>query len=369
MPRRTWALLLLSTLLGMIALLSPRAASAQHSAGSLRIGFVGDTHGYGSVEGPLASSADLLAAARPLLEKSDLFVFNHEGTLIAPQDEAGNCRAYTNQSTFATPPEFAQRLEPGVPAVAALGNNHAMDCGPVGLKRTLAEFAAAGIATVGAGQNLEQACRPLELMVKGTRVVFVSYLYQDAASLAQDSPATATTAGVATYDGCDPEATIAAMPADDLVIALIHAHWGSSWRYGVSGQQLAAVHELLGWGADLVVASGPHFLQGVLAEPEGMALLGLGDFMFDRGSVAFEPALYSFFALVEFERARPARALVYPFELDGDGLPSKPPVRYANLYLGVTRNLSHDLGTTFVGLDGIGLLLPYGATTEGVGRR
>jgi hypothetical protein len=59
----------------------------------------------------------------------------------------------------------------GVDAVC-LANNHAMDQGSVGLEATLTACDAAGLRCVGAGMNLEQACRPLDVQL-GNRCVDV----------------------------------------------------------------------------------------------------------------------------------------------------------------------------------------------------
>lgn len=54
--------------------------------------------------------------------------------------------------------------------VLNLANNHVMDHGPAGLKNTLEVCASAGIATVGAGENLEAARRILIKEIGGIRI-------------------------------------------------------------------------------------------------------------------------------------------------------------------------------------------------------
>lgn len=354
MRRAVW----LGALVLVLAVLRSDAAGAIGSPGNLRIAFAGDTHGFGIVDNPALANADLLGGARNVLGKADLFIFNHEGTLIATEQRSGNCRSFDNQSTFATPPDFATRLDPGMPAVASLANNHAMDCGEAGLDQTLLAFAGAGIPTVGAGHDLTDACRPLELTIKGTGIAIFSYLYEDPALLPEGIAATETEAGVATLGGCDVEASIKSLAPSDLVIVMLHSHWGSSWRYGLAAEHIAAVQDLMSWGADLVVSSGPHYPQGVLVQQRNMAFMGMGDFMFNPGYTLTRDGRKSFLGLAEIERARVARVWLYPFYVSDDGLPvpATPPI--ANGMLDVVSMLSDALQTTLTRLSGMTLVRP-----------
>ena len=300
-----------------------RAEGGGLPSGSIRIAFAGDTHGYRVVDNPSLADEDLLGGVRPVLGKADLFVFNHEGTLIDGADVKANCQTFSNQSTFAVDPVFAERLDAGVPMVASLANNHAMDCGTAGLKRTLAAFGEAGIAHAGAGMDRTEACAPLALEANGIDVAFVSYLEQDPGTIIPDLAATDARPGVATIAECDAAAAIAALDTFDVVIVLLHAHWGSSWVYGGAPEHVAAVEDLLAWGADLVVSSGPHMPQGALTDgPEGsLAFMGVGNFMFRQDAPLPFAARQSMLALVEIERSAVERAWLYPIAVGADGLP------------------------------------------------
>jgi poly-gamma-glutamate capsule biosynthesis protein CapA/YwtB (metallophosphatase superfamily) len=357
--RRAFALGVIALLL---ATLQPASSNATGSSGNLRVAFVGDTHGFGIVEDPALDGVDLLGGARNVLSKADLFVFNHEGTLIEPEDEFENCREFDNQSTFATPPDFANRLAPGLPTVAALGNNHAMDCGPAGLQLTLLAFADAGIPTTGAGNNLQDACSPVVLNdIKATPIAVFSYLDEDPDALPDGVAATDSDPGVATLDGCDFHAAIKAYAGTHLVFVSLHSHWGSSWRYGVSSEHVSAAQDLFDAGADIVASSGPHYPQGVLVEGRQLAFMGLGDFMFNPGYTITHDGELSFMALAEIQRARVARAWLYPFALTDDGLPSPASLPTANSMLSNAAGLSKPFGVTITNLSGIGLVRPEGA--------
>jgi poly-gamma-glutamate synthesis protein (capsule biosynthesis protein) len=326
--------------------------------GYARIAFAGDTHGYNIVNDPDLQDEDLLGGVRTVLGKADLFVFNHEGTLIDEEDIAANCMSFANQSTLSTPPVFAERLDPGVPAIAALGNNHAMDCGAAGLQRTIEAFDEAGIAHLGAGMTLEEACAPLLMDVNGVELAFVSYLDQDPATLIPTSPVTETSPGVATMDACGAQQTIEALSQERTLIVMLHAHWGSSWVYGVSQQHVAIVNALLSWGADLVVSSGPHLLQGVMRDgPKGsLALMGVGNFMF-RPYFLPAAARRSVLPLVEIDAGEIARAWLYPVAVSTDGIPSLAQDS-ADDILQVIDSLSAQLDSAIIRLKRVGLVFP-----------
>lgn len=328
-------------------------------SGYARIAFAGDTHGYHIVDNDAFDDTDLLGGVRSVLGKADLFVFNHEGTLIDSADIKSNCRTFGNQSTFAVDPVFAQRLDAGVPMIAAMANNHAMDCGAAGLARTISAFDDAGIAHLGAGVDRTGACAPLTTDVNGVDVAFVSYLDQDPNTIIPDIAATEDRPGVATIAQCNAQDVIAGLASHDLVVVMLHAHWGSSWVYGTSATHRAVVQSLLSWGADLVVSSGPHFPQGVVTNgPQGsLALMGVGNFMFRQNGPIPGPALQATMPLVEIENGHLARAWLYPIDTSGTGLP-RLAVDNADVIVSIIDALSRQLQSAVIRLKGLALALP-----------
>lgn len=59
--------------------------------------------------------------------------------------------------------------------VATLAGNHMYDCGPAGIRDTIAALRAQGIATTGAGMNLAEARTPAIIERNGKRFGFLSY--------------------------------------------------------------------------------------------------------------------------------------------------------------------------------------------------
>jgi poly-gamma-glutamate synthesis protein (capsule biosynthesis protein) len=319
------------------------APGGKASRGSVRIAFLGDTQGYNIQSDPDLDGRDLLEGVRPVLGRADVVVFNHEETLI-DDDASGSCDPLPMQSTFHASPEFAGRLElPGI-AVAGLANNHAMDCGQEGLTATLEAFAGAGILTVGAGPDLDAACRPLEIVAGGERIVFLSYLSASPDAAPPGIEATSASGGVATLDRCDAEGRVRAAAGEGaLVVVLLHAHWGAEWEYGAAPEHLAVVDDLLAWGASIVVSTGPHYPQGIV-NAGSVAFLGLGDFLFRPDYALFEPARESELAIVRAKRGQVISSWVYPVRLDDNGLPQLREGTEARDFLTLVGSLSSDLG-------------------------
>ena len=326
------------------------------SGASVRLVFVGDTHGHNIAANPALEGRRLLAGVSEVLDGADVVVFNHEGTLIESSDVQEHCRTFERQSTFATSPTFAELLALKSRAVAGLANNHAMDCGPEGLTQTQLAFAEVGVLTAGAGSDLSEACRPVEMRVDGVDIAFLSYLHWNAPAELEHVAASEDAPGVATLDGCDSEATVRRLAPESVVVVSLHAHFGSSWTRDTAPEHLSAVRRLLEWGADVVVSHGPHLPQGVLADEGRLAFLSLGNFMF-RPDYRMPPEAHqSLLALVELRNGRVAEARLYPVDVTAEGLPvlTRPPA--SSELLALISGLSAKYGASIVVQDGFGVV-------------
>src|SRR5437660_841918 len=119
----------------------------------------------------------------PEFEQADLCIANLECPLI-------------EQSTpiLKTGPTFGEESacingikQAGID-VLGLANNHVLDHGSSGLKNTLEVCAKAGIATVGAGDNLEAARRIWIKEIKGIKVGILAVAEHEFSIATKDSP-------------------------------------------------------------------------------------------------------------------------------------------------------------------------------------
>jgi poly-gamma-glutamate synthesis protein (capsule biosynthesis protein) len=348
--------LLVALTLALVSSVACREASTEPPAGRVSIALAGDTHGYNIAANPSLEGRDLLEGVGEVLEDADVFVFNHEGTLIDPSDAPQHCRTSETQSTFASPPTFARRLAVRPHVVATLANNHAMDCGPEGLAQTRKAFEEAGVLTVGAGSNLAEACQPAEVTVNGVDVSFFAYFLPDVSGQLEEVVATEQTPGVATMDGCGAEAAVRAAAAQKAVVVSLHSHAGQSWTYDTAPEHLSAVRHLLEWGADVVFSHGPHLPQGVVTDAGGVGFLSLGNFLF-RPDYTMPPEPHqSLLALVGMADSRVVESRLYPLELTSDGPPVLARGQASRQILELVSGLSQEYGGSISLRDGFGVV-------------
>ena len=145
--------------------------------------------------------------------------------------------------------------------LVTLANNHVYDHGAEGLTDTLATLDGAGIAHVGAGENLADASAPLYMEVQGKTIGFVNAC--NAEETRYTPEATEDSSGVLLCYESDKfvAAVKEAKENADFVIALVH--WGTDYVYETSEDQRTLGHELIDAGADAVIGAHAHSIQGI----------------------------------------------------------------------------------------------------------
>lgn len=190
------------------------------------------------------------------MQSADLFCVNSEFA-FTDGGEALDGKAYTFRSQ---PSNVSIYQTMGVDLVT-LANNHIYDFGPQGLTDTLATLDGANIAHVGAGENLADASAPYYAEIDGKTVAFVN---ASCAEKTRYTPeATETSSGVLLcYETDKFVAAIQEAKANaDFVIALVH--WGTDYVYETSEEQRTTGQAYLDAGADVVIGTHSHSLQGV----------------------------------------------------------------------------------------------------------
>ena len=239
------------------------------------------------------------------LRAADLAFVNLEVPLCTggrPADKLINLRAS---------PELAQPLRDAGVDAASVANNHALDFGTEGLRQTLAALRAAGVRTVGGGENVDEAFAPTIVELEDARVACLGM----SASVPPGFAAGPTWPGIAPIratvsfvldaptleeqPGCSPWVTTTLIEADaqraeaavraareqaDVVIAAIHwgipAGWVAAFQGPLADYQRPLGRRLIEAGADLVVGHHPHTLHGVERHRRGAICYSLGNFLF-----------------------------------------------------------------------------------------
>lgn len=247
----------------------------------VRIAVAGDVHFEGALAARLRSPDTALAPAASALAAADLAIVNLETSVgTGGRPEPGKRFVFS-----AGPAAFTALAEAGVD-VASMANNHALDHGRARLPSTVRAARAAvdadpPLAVVGIGRDAGEAFRPALTEVRGTLVATL------AASVADQDPtadrtghwaATARRSGVASaLDAARLLAEVRRVDARaDVVVAYLH--WGVQGERCPSADQRSLATRLVDAGADVVVGSHAHLLQGDGRLGRGYVAYGLGNF-------------------------------------------------------------------------------------------
>jgi poly-gamma-glutamate synthesis protein (capsule biosynthesis protein) len=243
----------------------------------------------------------------------DIFIFNLEGVLADP--EKVSCEGFPKvQSIFTSDLSFARSMKLARITIANMANNHVFDCGDEGIRITKEALQSENILAVGAGQDLEEACQPLVVDLRGRTIVFVSYNFV----LEKEVSAGAENAGAASLDRCMHDYDAIKSNGADIIIASIHLGY---WSARASIEQKRVVEGLFASGVDMVIGHSPHMPQAVFADEDGkIAFFSLGNFVF-RPDYEMKPLAYTTIVpRIELSDDH-IDVTIYPFTIDRQGVP------------------------------------------------
>ncbi len=168
--------------------------------------------------------------------------------------------------------------EMGVDLVT-LANNHVYDFGRDAFYDTLSTLKGASIPYIGAGVNIEEAMQPYYLIVNGYKIAFLNATRAEKYILTPE--ATETEGGV--FRCYDPTAFANKISQtkqqSDYVVALVH--WGTENTHNLENVQKETGRLYIDSGADMVIGTHAHVLQGVEFYNGKLIAYNLGNFIFN----------------------------------------------------------------------------------------
>jgi poly-gamma-glutamate synthesis protein (capsule biosynthesis protein) len=235
-----------------------------------------------------------------------------------PVGESGWVRPGRSKEFFHDPEVCGALRRAGV-QVVSLATNHAMDCGPRGLERTLTTCCNAGLIPVGAGLDLAAARQPARMEVRGQKVVVLAY------TQATKDTADVSKSGAAPLNEIILREDMARWrPQADILV--VSAHWGSMYVDYPPPRVVALAKLFAEEGVDLVLGHHPHVVQGAERLEKTLVSYSLADGVFNcragdfHASIAAETRLLS--GVFTARLADRAHGLEYaPYRLDPDGFP------------------------------------------------
>jgi poly-gamma-glutamate capsule biosynthesis protein CapA/YwtB (metallophosphatase superfamily) len=278
---------------------------------TVTLALAGDTMLGRSVARTLATTppeALVAPEVRAALAEADLVVLNLECCI---SERGRRWEAPGKRFFFRAPPRAVELLILlGVDCVT-LANNHALDYGVDALADTLDHLAAAGIATVGAGADLDQARRPAVMAAGGLRVAVLGVTdHPPDFAAAPDLPGVAFADLRRRVPGWLADGVREAGVEAD--VTLVTPHWGPNMTAAPVRHVRRAVGALLDAGATLIAGHSAHVPHGVA----NRVLYDLGDFLDDYRVNPWLRNDLGLLFLVTLDRAGPLRLEAVPLKLD-----------------------------------------------------
>jgi poly-gamma-glutamate synthesis protein (capsule biosynthesis protein) len=250
------------------------------ASGPLTLAFAGDVHFAGRTAPLLANPGTAFGPITSVLGAADLTMVNLETAITdrgTPEPKQYHFRAPVSA--------FSALAAAGVD-VATMANNHVLDYGQVGLADTLDNGRRAGFPFVGIGRDAGEAYTPLYTTVKGVKIAILAFSqvheleYTWAAR--DDRPGVAMALDLARATA----AVAAARSKADLVV--VFNHWGQEGNSCPTAEMKTFASKLATAGADVIIGSHAHTLQGDGWLGKTYVAYGLANFLWYGDSFSTE---------------------------------------------------------------------------------
>lgn len=176
----------------------------------------------------------LLADMRPVVHSADLAICHLE-TPLAPRSGP-----FSGYPLFSVPPQIVPALSWEGYDACTTASNHSLDQGLEGLRRTLDDLDAGGIAHAGTATTLKAAHTPLIMDVVGVQVALISETYgTNGIPVPEEAP---WSVPVINIDAIERKAAKAKRQGADIV--LVALHWGLEYDHEPIQDQLDVARAL-----------------------------------------------------------------------------------------------------------------------------
>ncbi len=204
------------------------------------------------------SFAEFYKVAKPYITAADYAVVNLEVTLGG--EEAGKYRGYPS---FNTPDSLLDYVKADGFDMLLTANNHSLDTGLAGLKRTVQQIKASGLDFLG---TKETTADPTYVIkdINGIKIGMVCYTYgtNSAANGAGEFINYFSSANLPAFY-TEAQAVIDDMKQNGAEAIVFYMHWGDEYHTTPNTYQKAAAQSLCNMGVDVIVGAHPHVLQPI----------------------------------------------------------------------------------------------------------
>ena len=244
-------------------------SSPDHSIGSIL--FLGDTCTLNISQVHLSPNNLTRVISKEMLEQfksSSFSVVNLEGPLTNVTNPIKK-----NGPHLLSYPETAGLLKNCGIKIATIANNHILDHGQEGLEDTIKNCQKNGIAAIGAGNSFEKAHSPYIFKMNNLKLAFLAFTEKEF------STAGSSSSGAAEFFLPNVYQEIQKIrPKCSVLILCIH---GGTMYYPIPNPNIQKYYRfLIDAGADAVIASHPHTIQGIEIYKNAPIIYSLGTFLF-----------------------------------------------------------------------------------------
>lgn len=208
------------------------------------------------------------------LQKADILMVNQE----FPFSERGTAMN-DKQYTFRCNPNYVTALKEMGVDIVSLANNHVLDYGKDALRDTFAALDETGILYGGAGESKERAKEVQIIEVNGKKYGFIAV---SRVVPTGDWKVENSAPGVfSCYDDADL-IKLVEQASDECDFLAVYPHWGVEYQAYPEDYQRTIAERVLAAGADVVVGSHTHCLQGVEYMGDKPVFYSMGNFVFGQ---------------------------------------------------------------------------------------
>lgn len=188
---------------------------------------------------------------KPIISESDLAIGNLETVL------AGTNKKFSGYPLFNSPDEFVDAIRGAGFDVLITANNHCLDRGFYGLKRTIKILDSLGIQHCGTYISKEDSEKPLIVEIKGIKLAILSYTYGTNGI----SPPSGKEFCVSYIDTLKIFFDIHKAKNLNPDKIIVYLHWGNEYQRFPDSFQIILANFLFNNGVDLIFGSHPHVIQ------------------------------------------------------------------------------------------------------------
>ncbi|WP_019153882.1 CapA family protein [Robertmurraya massiliosenegalensis] len=210
-----------------------------------------------------------------IISTADLAIANFETTT------AGDAQPYTGYPVFNSPDEVIDAIQHAGFDVLTTANNHSLDTGSKGLKRTVEVINTKGLETVGTYSKKPES-RILIKEVKGIKIAILSYTEMINSVGTQYAPDELNDMiNMMDKDKVIQDIQEAKDSGADLIMAFMH--WGNEYEENPSEKQIEYAELMAQEGVNIILGSHPHVIQKSeyieVGEQKSFVIYSMGNFI------------------------------------------------------------------------------------------